>query len=82
MKEKLGKEKEAEIKEIKDKNEELKTKIKNLTTNQITNNFGKITIKIDNVIHEKHTIKDKTDKNWKKTWNNILFWVQRLYAEF
>ena len=28
MKEKLGKEKEAEIKEIKDKNEELKTKIK------------------------------------------------------
>ena len=49
MKEKLGREKEAEIKEIKDKNEELKTKIKNLTTNQITNNFGKITIKIDNV---------------------------------
>ena len=49
MKEKLGKEKEAEIKEIKDKNEELKTKIKNLTTNQITNNFGKIAIKIDNV---------------------------------
>ena len=82
MKEKLGKEKEAEINEIKDKNEELKTKIKNLTTNQITNNFGKITIKIDNVIHEKHTIKDKTDKNWKKTCNNILFWVQRLYAEF
>ena len=49
MKEKIGKEKEAEIKEIKDKNKELKTKIKNLTTNQITNNFGKITIKIDNV---------------------------------
>ena len=49
MKEKLGKEKEAEIKEIKDKNKELKTKIKNFTTNQITNKFGKITIKIDNV---------------------------------
>ena len=49
MKEKIGKEKEAEIKEIKDKNKELKTKIKKLTTNQIANNFGEITIKIDNV---------------------------------
>ena len=49
MKEKIGKEKEAEIKEINDKNKELKTKIKNLTTNQIANNFGEITIKIDNV---------------------------------
>ena len=45
MKEKLEKEKEAEIKKLKDKNKELKTKIKNLTTNQITNNFGKIIIK-------------------------------------
>ena len=24
---------------------------------------------------EKQTIKNKTDKNWKKTWNNLLFWV-------
>ena len=24
---------------------------------------------------EKQTIKNKTDKNWKKTWNNVLFWV-------
>ena len=45
IKEKLEKEKEAEIKKLKDKNKELKTKIKNLTTNQITNNFGKIIIK-------------------------------------
>ena len=37
--------KEAKIKEIKDKNKELKTKIKKLTANQITNNFEKITIK-------------------------------------
>ena len=44
-KKKLEKEEEAEIKELKDKNKELKTKIKNLTTNQITNNFGKISIK-------------------------------------
>ena len=44
LKEKLEKEKEADIKNLKDKNKELKTKIKNLTTNQITNNFGKITI--------------------------------------
>ena len=39
-KEKL--EKEAEIKELKDKNKEFKTKIKNLTINQITNKFEKI----------------------------------------
>ena len=45
VKQKLEKEKEAEIKALKDKNKELKTKIKNLTTNQITNNFGKIIIK-------------------------------------
>ena len=32
-------------KELKDKNKELKKKIKNLTNNQITNNFGKIIIK-------------------------------------
>ena len=22
---------------------------------------------------EKYTIRNKTDKNWKKTWNNVLF---------
>ena len=32
--------------------------------------------------NEKHTIKNKTYKNWKTIWNNILFWVQRLYEEF
>ena len=36
---------EKEIKELKDKNKELKKTKKNSTTNQITNNFGKITIK-------------------------------------
>ena len=29
---------------------------------------------------EKHAIKNKTDKNWKKSWNNVLFWVQILYT--
>ena len=38
-------EKEAEMKELKDENKELKKKIKDLTTNQITNNFGKTIIK-------------------------------------
>ena len=32
--------------------------------------------------NEKHTVKNKVNKNWKTTWNNVLFWVQRLYAEF
>ena len=27
------------------------------------------------VKHEKHTIKNKTDKNQKKIWNNVLFGV-------
>ena len=27
------------------------------------------------VKHEKHTIKDKSYKNWKSTWNKVLFWV-------
>ena len=45
LKEKLKKQ-EAQIKESKNKNEQLKMKkIKNSTTNQITNNFGKIIIK-------------------------------------
>ena len=47
MKEKLEK-------ELKDKNK----KLENLTNNQVTNNFGKIIIKIDNVKHEKHKIKN------------------------
>ena len=32
--------------------------------------------------NEKYKIRNKTNKNWKTTWNNILFWVQRLYAKF
>ena len=36
------------------------TKLQNITFYQITKN-------------EKHTIRNKTDKNWKKTWNNVLF---------
>ena len=32
--------------------------------------------------NEKHTIKNTTYKNWKTTWNNMLFWVQKLYKEF
>ena len=64
MKEKLEK-------ELKDKNKESK----NLTNNQVTNNFGKITIKIGNVKNEKHRIKNQTDKNWKTIWNNVLIRV-------
>ena len=32
--------------------------------------------------NKKHTIKNKIDENQKTNWNNELFWVQRLYAEF
>ena len=28
-----------------------------------------------NIRLEKHAIKNKTDKNWKRTWNNVLFKV-------
>ena len=28
-----------------------------------------------NTKNEKHKIRNKTDKNWKKTWNNVLFRV-------
>ena len=49
------------------KSKELKRYSKNIL--QITNN-------------EKHTIKNKTDKNWKINWNNVLFLVQRFYAQF
>ena len=24
----------------------------------------------------------KNDKNWKRAWNNVLFWVLRLYTKF
>ena len=48
------------------KSKELKRYSKNIL--QITNN-------------EKHTIKNKTNKNWKINWNNVLFWVQRFYAQ-
>ena len=28
--------------------------------------------------HEKYTIKNKTNKNWKKTWNNVEFRPQEV----
>ena len=28
--------------------------------------------------HEKYTIKNKTNKNWKKTWNNVVFRPQEV----
>ena len=43
--------------------------------NQVTNNFRKIIIKIDNVKHDKHKIKNKRGNNWKTIWNNVLSWV-------
>ena len=30
---------------------------------------------LPNYKNEKHTIKTKTDKNWKTIWKNVLFWV-------
>ena len=33
-------------------------KLKYLANNQVTNNFGKIVIKIDNIKHEKHKVKN------------------------
>ena len=59
------------------KNKKLKkSKIKKFN-NQVINNFKIIIIikKIDNVKHEKYTIKNKTYKSWKAIWNCILFWV-------
>ena len=32
--------------------------------------------------YKKYTIKNESYKNLKTTWNNILFWLQRLYKEF
>ena len=31
--------------------------------------------------NEKQTTKNKTNRIWKTIWNNVLFWVQRLYKE-
>ena len=28
---------------------------------------------VHNIRHEKRTIKNKTDKNWERNWNNVLF---------
>ena len=54
MRVKVGKEMREKLeKELKDRNKTFK----NLTNNQVTNNFGKI-IKIDNGKHEKHKIKN------------------------
>ena len=32
--------------------------------------------------HEKHTIKNKANKNWKTIWNKVLFRTQKLYLKF
>ena len=32
--------------------------------------------------NEKYTIKNESYKNWKTTWNNILFWVQGYTKNF
>ena len=29
----------------------------------------------DNIKHKKHSIKNKTNKNWERNWNNVLFMV-------
>ena len=29
----------------------------------------------NNIRYEKHSIKNKTDKNWERNWNNVLFRV-------
>ena len=33
-----------------------------------------------NTKNEKYEIRNKTDENWKKTWDNVLFKVLRLYS--
>ena len=29
----------------------------------------------NNITHEKHTTRNKTDKNWERNWNNVLLRV-------
>ena len=69
-----------------------KKKAANKVINKITEDFEKIVVVAKSkelkryaknlyqiTKNEKHKIRNKTDKNWKKTWNNVLFWVQRFH---
>ena len=64
----------------KDKNYQKKGLIVNLLElTQVKNTKKRILKKVlqknttHNIRHEKHTIRNKTNNNWKKTWNNVLF---------
>ena len=51
-----------------------------ITKSKELKQYSKRILQITN--NEKHTIKNKTDKNGKLNWNNVFFWVQRFYAQF
>ena len=64
----------------KDKNYQKKGLIVNLLElTQVKNTKKRILKKVlqknttHNIRHEKHTIRNKTNNNWKRTWNNVLF---------
>ena len=67
LKKKKIKEKENKIKE--DEIKKNKTSINKSKCISCQNMFYQIKK------NEKHAIRNKRDKNWKKTWNNILFGV-------
>ena len=70
FKDKKIKEKENKIKELEDEIKKLKLQLTNqIKVYKLSKRFYQIT---DN---EKHTIKNKTDETWKKTWNKVLFGV-------
>ena len=70
FKDKKIKEKENKIKELEDEIKKLKLQLTNqIKVYKLSKRFHQIT---DN---EKHTIKNKTDETWKKTWNKVMFGV-------
>ena len=65
----------------------MENKAVNKVINKITDDFEKIVAVaklkelkryakniLPNTKNEKYKIKNKTDKNWKTIWNNVLFW--------
>ena len=88
-KEKLEKEKEVEIKKLKNKIKEQENKIKEQKSKfakELLSYVSSISMPVKHIKYfikkyfphcktSKYTIKNKTDKNWKKTWNNVLFRV-------
>ena len=75
----ISKFKDRQLKKLNKKLKELEGKMEKLTgqitqwNQNVKNGLSKNTI--HNIIHEKRTIKNKTDKNWERIWNNKLFRV-------